>query len=176
MTTPVEPVKPRIRREMTHEEIRAMLDRSLAQAWEIHERAEARRAAELAALANAARDAAPPRRTLSAPRIGPRMRELADIVSAMPGITKSDALRAAGLPVRGMGSGRQLTRAICAGLILVEHERANLCRLFASERDRKRWHLARDLLTPGTSAGRVAEIRAEITVLDAERAATWSLS
>ena len=42
------------------------------------------------------------------PRIGHRMRELADIVSAMPGCSKSDALRAAGLPTRGMGSGREL--------------------------------------------------------------------
>jgi hypothetical protein len=80
------------------------------------------------------------------------MRELADIVSAMPGCSKSGALRAAGLPVRGMGSGRELNRAISAGLILVEHERANLCRLFASERDRKRWHLAREIMTPGTPA------------------------
>ena len=161
---------------MTQDEIRDVLDRNVARAWEIHERAEARKAAELAALANAPRDAAPPRRTLSAPRIGPRMRVLADIVSAVPGITKSDALRAAGLPVRGMGSGRELNRAITAGLVVVEHERVNLCRLFATERDRRRWHLVRDLLTPGTPAGRVAEIRAEITVLDAERAATWSTS
>ena len=114
--------------------------------------------------------------TPAKPRIGPRMRELADIVSAMPGCTKGDALRAAGLPVRGMGSGRELNRAITAGLIIVEHERVNLCRLFATERDRMRWHRVRDLLTPGIPAGRVAEIRAEITALDAERAATWSLS
>lgn len=101
------------------------------------------------------------------------MRELADIVSAMPGCSKSDALRAAGLPTHGMGSGRELNRAISAGLILVEHERANLCRLFASERDRQRWHLVREALTPGIHAGRVAKIRAAISALDAERAATW---
>ena len=108
------------------------------------------------------------------PRIGHRMRELADVVSAMPGCTKSDALRAAGLPTHGMGSGRELNRAIYAGLITVEHEHASRCRLFASERDRKRWHLVREFLRPGTGAERVAEIRAEITTLDAERAATWS--
>jgi hypothetical protein len=101
------------------------------------------------------------------------MRELQAIVSALPGCTKAAALRAAGLPTRGTGSGRELNRAITAGLVLVEHERANLCRLFASERDRRRWHLARDLMMPGTPAERVAEIRAEITALDAERAATW---
>jgi hypothetical protein len=107
------------------------------------------------------------------PRIGHRMRELADIVSAMPGCSKSDALRAAGLPVRGMGSGRELNRAISVGLILVEHERANLCRLFAGERDRTRFHLVRDLMTPGIGADRVTAIRAEIVTLDDERAATW---
>jgi hypothetical protein len=108
------------------------------------------------------------------PRIGYRMRELADIVSAMPGCSKSDALRAAGLPTRGMGSGRELNRAVFAGLILVEHEHAKRCRLFASERDRQRWHLVREALPTGTGADRVAEIRAEITALDAERTATWS--
>ena len=108
------------------------------------------------------------------PRIGRRMRELADIVSAMPGCTKSDALRAAGLPVRGLGSGRELNRAIMAGLILVEHERGNLCRLFASERDRTGWHLMREALTPGIPAERVAALRAEIAALDEERAATWT--
>jgi hypothetical protein len=102
------------------------------------------------------------------------MRELHDIVSASPGISKSDALRAAGLPTRGLGSGRELNRAIAAGLVIVEHERANLCRLFASERDRKRWHLTREAMIPGIPAGRVAEIRAEITRLDAARAATWN--
>lgn len=159
---------------MAHDEIRAMLDRNLARAWEIHQRAEERRAAEMAAVANMPRMTATPSRTLSKPRIGYRMRELADIVSAMPGFSKSDALRAAGLPTRGLGSGRELNRAIAAGLVVVEHERANLCRLFASERARRRWHLAREALTPGTPAGRVAEIRAEIASLDVERAATWS--
>jgi hypothetical protein len=104
------------------------------------------------------------------------MREFAAIVSAMPGCTKADALRAASLPVHGLGSGRELNRASAAGLIVVEHERANLCRLFASERDRRRWHLARETMTPGTSVGRVTEIQAEIARLDAERAATWSAS
>ena len=107
-------------------------------------------------------------------RIGHRMRELADVVSAMPGCTKSDALRAAGLPTHGMGSGRELNRAISAGLIIVEHEHASRCRLFASERDRKRWHLVRELLRPGMPAQRVAEIRAEIIALDAERVASWT--
>jgi hypothetical protein len=111
---------------------------------------------------------------MTKPRIGPRMRELADIVSAVPGCSKSDALRAAGLPTHGMGSGRELARAITAGLVVVEHEHARRCRLFATERDRERFHLVRELLTPGMPAGRVAEIRAEIAALDTERAATWS--
>ena len=164
----------RMTRGMAHDEIRAMLDRNLARAWEIHERAQERQAADLAALASAPRVAAPATPALSRPRVGYRMRELHDIVSASPGISKSDALRAAGLPTRGLGSGRELNRAIAAGLIIVEHEHARRCRLFASERDRRRWHLAREALTQGTPAGRVAEIRAEIAVLDVERAATWN--
>ena len=43
-------------------------------------------------------------------RIGPRMRELRDVVSAMPGCSRADALRAAGLPTSGLGSGRPLDR------------------------------------------------------------------
>lgn len=107
-------------------------------------------------------------------RIGPRMRELADIESAVPGCSKSDALRAAGLPTHGMGSGYSLYRAIAAGLIIVEYERVNLCRLFATQRDRKRWHLRRELLTPGTPTERVAEIRERLDEILAERVATWT--
>jgi len=99
------------------------------------------------------------------------MRQLVDVVSAMPGCSKSEALRAAGLKTRGPGSGRELNRAIAAGLIIVEHERANLTRLFAGERDRKRWRLAREALKAGTPAGRVVELWADIAALDA---ASWS--
>lgn len=88
------------------------------------------------------------------------MRELADIVSAMPGISKSDALRAADLQTHGLGSGRELNRAIAAGLIVVEHEHARRCRLFASERDRKRWHLAREIMTPSTATWSLGTISA----------------
>jgi hypothetical protein len=107
-------------------------------------------------------------------RIGPRMRELADIVSAMPGCSKSAALRAADLPTFGLGSGRSLNRAIAARLIIVEYERSNLCRCFATDGDRKQWHLRRELLLRGTHARRVAEIRAEVSALGAERASTWT--
>ena len=44
-----------------------------------------------------------------------------------------------------------------------ERERSNRYRLFVTERDRKRWHLRRELLVPGTPAERVAAIRAEIS-------------
>jgi hypothetical protein len=108
------------------------------------------------------------------PRIGPRMRELRDIVSALPGCSRSEALHAANLPTHGLGSGRELNRAISADLILVEYERINLCRLFATERDRERWYLRRELLRPGTTAERVAEIRAEMSALDAQRSVTWT--
>jgi hypothetical protein len=111
---------------------------------------------------------------MATPRIGRRMAELADIVSAVPGISKSDALRLAGLPTRGLGSGRELNRAIMAGLVVVEHEHARLTHLFANERDRQRWHLRAELLRPVTPAERVAEIRADISTLDAARAASWT--
>jgi hypothetical protein len=106
------------------------------------------------------------------PRAGVRMLQLRDIVSAMPGISKSDALRAADLPTHGLGSGRSLNRAIGHGLIIVEYER-NFTHLFATERDRVRWHLRRELLQPGIPAERVAEISAEIRDIDGERSATW---
>jgi len=101
------------------------------------------------------------------------MRELADIVSCMPGISKRGALLAAGLPVSGPGRDAPVHRAVAAGLILVERERSNRYRLFATERDRQRWHLRAELLQAGQPAARVAEIRAEIGALDAERAASW---
>ena len=116
-----------------------------------------------------------PARKLSKPRIGPRMQEIADYVSGVPGCTKSDALRAAGLDPRGqLGARRPLDRAIAAGLVVVEHDGPNRCLCFANQRDRKRWYLRRELLQPGTSAERVVDIRAEIARLDAERAATWT--
>lgn len=106
-------------------------------------------------------------------RIGRRMAELADIVSAMPGCSKSDALRRAGLPVRGLGAGRSLSRAIDAGLILVEHERPNLCHLYASERDRQLWHLRRELLGQ-PSPRRAAEIAATVERLRADQVQSWA--
>lgn len=105
--------------------------------------------------------------------IGPRMQEIADYVSAVPGCTKSDALRAAGLDPRDMGSHKPLNRAIIAGLVVVEHVWSNRCALFHTERDRQRWHLRAELLAPGTTAERIEEIRADIERLDAERANTW---
>jgi len=110
---------------------------------------------------------------MTAPRIGPRMRELHDVVSCMPGISKRAALAAAGLPLSGPGRDAPVHRAVAAGLILVERERSNRYRLFATERDRQRWHLRQELLQPGQPAERVAAIVAEIACLDDERAASW---
>lgn len=169
---------------MTQDEIRAILDRNVARAWEVHqraearrvaERAEARRAAERATLASAPRNTAPPAPALSKPRIGPRMRQVADYVSAVPGCSKREATRAVGAYYNEYhGERGPVERAIDAGLIIAEYAHAKRCRLFATERDRERWHLARELLRPGIATGRVAQIRAEISLLDAERAATWS--
>jgi hypothetical protein len=97
-----------------------------------------------------------------------QVRALADVVSALPGCTKTTALRAADVTVR------VLNKAIDIRLVLVEYERANRCRLFATERDKKIWHLQRELLQPGTPAEQVAEIRAAIDHLQAKRTMTWA--
>jgi hypothetical protein len=111
-----------------------------------------------------------------AKRIGPRMAEIQAIVSALPGISQRGALLAAGLPVSGVNRDAPVHRAVAAGLILVERERSNRYRLFATERDRQRWHLRVELLQPGCPAERVAEVAAEIDRLDAGRAASWTAS
>jgi hypothetical protein len=105
-----------------------------------------------------------------AARVGPTMRVLADVVSACPGISKAGALRAAGLPDRGIGYLRPLERACAAGLVIVERPRPNLCRLFASELDRDIWHLREERLHGDQSAGRATEILAAIEALRAEQA------
>jgi hypothetical protein len=100
------------------------------------------------------------------------MLQLRDVVSAMPGISKRGALLAAGLPVSGPGRDAPINRAQRAGLIIVEPG-AHRYMLFATEGDRKLWHLRAELLRPGQPAERIAEIAAEIAALDAERAASW---
>lgn len=97
---------------------------------------------------------------------------LADIVSAMPGISKAQALRAAGLPDRGLGYLRPVDRTVAARLVIVEHAAPTRCRLFASERDRELWHLRQELLGEPT-ADRAAEIVDQINRLRAQQAATW---
>jgi hypothetical protein len=114
--------------------------------------------------------------TSTKPRVGRRMAEIAAIVSARPGISKRGVLVAAGLPVSGPGRDAPVHRAVAAGLVVVERERINRYRLFANERDRQRFHLRAELLAPGTTAERVAELAAEIARLDDERAATWTAS
>lgn len=104
-----------------------------------------------------------------AQRIGYRMRELTDVVSACPGISKRGALRAVGLPERGMGSGRELMRAIRAGLILVDLEcpwvRPTAHALFAGERDRRMFYLRAELMRGRPTPERAAELAAEINRL-----------
>jgi hypothetical protein len=107
------------------------------------------------------------------PRVGRRMAEIAAIVSARPGISKRGALLAAGLPLSGPGRDAPVHRAEQAGLVVIERARVNRHRLFANERDRQRFHLRAELLRPGIPAERVAAIRAEMSTLDAERAASW---
>lgn len=111
-------------------------------------------------------------------RIGPRMSELADIVSAVPGISKYDALRAAGLPTHGLGSGRSLNRAINAGLIQVDAAcpwvRGPAHALFASDLDRQLWHLRQELLKGSPAPERSSEILAEVDKIRAAQAAAYA--
>jgi hypothetical protein len=107
-------------------------------------------------------------------RRGPRMRELASIVSACPGISKSAALRAAGLPTHGCGSGRSLNRALATGMIVSVKVHPTLCALFENERARERFYLRTEAMAPGCPAGRVWEIQEQIRAIDAERALTWA--
>jgi hypothetical protein len=111
------------------------------------------------------------------PRIGYRMRELADVVSACPGISRRGALRAADLPERGLGYGRPLDRAIRAGLIIQDQAnpwvRRSHYALFASERDRDLFNLRAELMSRPTPA-RAAEIAAEVARLRQAQAAAFA--
>ena len=107
-------------------------------------------------------------------RIGPRMAEVAAIVSALPGISQRDALRRAGLPLSGPGRNAPIDRAVRAGLVIVERPRRNRYALYASEAARRAHHLRAELLQPGCPAGRIAEIRNELADIERQRAATWT--
>lgn len=110
-------------------------------------------------------------------RIGHRMRELTDVVSACPGISKRAALRAVGLPERGLGSGREMMRAIRAGLILVDMEcpwvRPTAHALFANERDRLLFYLRSELMRGSPTPERAAELAEDIARLWEQQAQTW---
>jgi len=107
------------------------------------------------------------------PKIGRRMHDLHVIVAACPGISKSQALRCAGLPVRGPGSGRELNRAIAAGLVVVEKPQVNLCALFATEADARWWRLTREYYAPSTPAARVREISDEMDAITADHSGVF---
>jgi hypothetical protein len=110
------------------------------------------------------------------PRIGPRMRELADFVSAVPGCNMAQALRGVGLSDRDPGAHRPVARALAAGLILAEQP-GGPCRpyrLWASERDREMGRLRAELLHASPSAERAEEIAAEIAELRRQQAAEYA--
>jgi hypothetical protein len=116
-----------------------------------------------------------PVRKLAKPRIGPKMRELQAITSACPGITKAAALRGADLPDRGMGAYRPVHRAIAAGLVIAEQTgRCGPYRLFASEADRRLWHLRDELLHGRPTPERAAELAAEIDEMRHAQAADYA--
>jgi hypothetical protein len=104
------------------------------------------------------------------------MRELADLVSACPGINKSGALRATGRPTQGLGSWRLMERAV--GVVVIE-DRANPWAtgnehlLFRDERAREIFNLRSELLLGHPSPERAEEIRATVERLRAGRAQTW---
>jgi hypothetical protein len=100
---------------------------------------------------------------MTKPRVGPRMKSIADYVSAVPGCSKAAALRGVGLPDRGMGAYRPMSRAIAAGLVIVEQaRRGGPYLLFASERDRRMFHLRAELLHGSPTPERAAELAATI--------------
>lgn len=111
-------------------------------------------------------------------RIGPRMAELQDIVSAMPGCSRRAALRAAELPERGIGHGRPLDRAIQAGLIIQDISNPWVRRghyaLFANERDRVIFNLRAELLHGSPTPERAAELAAVIEEIRATQIADYA--
>jgi len=112
------------------------------------------------------------------PRIGYRMRELVDIVSGMPGVSRNGALRAAELPVHGLGSGRSLNLAIGAGLIIEDRDNRWVRRpahaLFASVQDRAIFNLRQELLKGNPSPERAKEILAEVEELRQDQAVAYA--
>jgi hypothetical protein len=112
------------------------------------------------------------------PRIGSRMRELADVVSCLPGISRRAALRAAGLPECGQGHARPLDRAIRAELIIQDTcnpwVRRGTYALFATERDRAIFNMRSELMRGHPSPERAEQLLADIENLRREQAATWT--
>jgi hypothetical protein len=105
--------------------------------------------------------------------LGPRQSELLDIISAIPALSKSDALRLAGIPAGGWYAARPINVLVSRGLIVAEKVGGRYM-LFASTRDREWFYLRRALLQPGTPAEEVQEISARLRELDEERAVTWT--
>lgn len=115
-----------------------------------------------------------PTSTLEHPRIGPKMREIADYVAGSPGCTISEALRAVGISPRDRSSARApVYRAEAAGLIIFDRVRVNLVRVFENERAREIWYLRKELLEPGQPVARIEELQAQIDELRADAARTW---
>lgn len=108
--------------------------------------------------------------------IGPRMRHVTDVVSAMPGCTREQAVEAAEGYLPASGRYGPLDRAISRGLIMVDWADGDHVRLFTSGAVRRIWYLRRELREPGITAARVNGIWAEIDELQAARAQSWAAS
>jgi hypothetical protein len=107
------------------------------------------------------------------------MRSLADVVSAMPGLSRRGALRAAELPECGLGHGRPLDRAIRAGLIIQDPANPWVQRghyaLFADELARRLFCLRRELMA-SPSPARADEIMSEADEIRAAQAADYAMA
>jgi len=115
---------------ITDDEIRAMLDANLARAWEIHERAEARKAAEMAAEANVPSVAAPltpDEPTGSAKlRIGPAMKRVLVYLSQQnEPVTCATVYWQADIGGWGSPSREPLWRCERARLVRIDRARVN---------------------------------------------------
>lgn len=107
-------------------------------------------------------------------RIGPRTRELHEIVSAMPWCTRSPRCEPPTCRIGGGGYLRPIEQAIAAGLIIaVSDKRGKPFKLFATEHDHQLFELREELLHVSPSSVRAGRLVAEIETLRAEQAAAW---
>jgi hypothetical protein len=107
-------------------------------------------------------------------RIGRKMRQLADIVSAVPGCGIETAVAGADGYLSASGIYKPLERAIAAGLVVADWADREHVRLFTTGIARRIWYLSAELQQPDTSTERIRGIHHELAELHAALAATWA--